>query len=512
MASASPLKSVQASVSGVHAHSEDELCPVCDQVIPNEKLEEVRQRFEARQKEQARMITTNLEAKFAQEKAIVDANAKAAVEDVRRQGQEALAEQQRLSTEKETTAHAQGRQEAASEGQEEMAKARQALEDLKASSEGLIKQVAQEKVDAEQLRDALTNELAQARSESAAALEREKQQATEREAQIRAEVEEQSTVAVREQIAAAQQTHQASEAALNERLAAAEAAKTTVEQAAAASRTELEGQLLALNQSVDERLQEQREALEKAKDLAVNVEKSAAFEANQKLSDKVTELQRTIEKKTAEELGEGAEVEVFEALKAAFPEDRIERIHKGEAGADIRHVVMLNGQVCGKILYDSKNHKAWRNEFVSKLSTDQMAEKADHAVLSVLKFPAGARHLEIRERVIVANPGRVVAVVEILRWHLLEVHTRRVSNEQRAQKTSELYDFMTSDRCGEMFSRIDTHTDALLAMQVKEKKAHDKHWKDQGILLSSILKVNAEIGHEIGTIIGTAAIQETGNE
>ena len=76
--------------------------------------------------------------------------------------------------------------------------------------------------------------------------------------------------------------------------------------------------------------------MEKAKDDAVNVEKAKAFEETQKLSNKVDELQRALDKKTDEELGEGAEIDLFEALKKEFPDDRIERIAKGSPGADVR--------------------------------------------------------------------------------------------------------------------------------------------------------------------------------
>ena len=60
-------------------------------------------------------------------------------------------------------------------------------------------------------------------------------------------------------------------------------------------------------------MNEQREILEKAKEDAVNAEKAKAFEENQKLSTKVADLQRALEKKTAEELGEGAEINLLEA-------------------------------------------------------------------------------------------------------------------------------------------------------------------------------------------------------
>lgn len=505
MAAGVPLKSVPATQIEIeHMHSGSELCPVCDQPIPNEKLDEIRQRLEAREGEQARAITAKLQAEFARTKALDDAKAQAAIDEASRKGREELEAERRAAAEKVAAAHEQGRQQAVAEATEEVTKARQALEELQVKTDGQLKQSAQEKAAAEERRDALTRELEQARADGAAALEREKLQAADREVEIRAEAARQAAAAAQEQIAAAQRAHQDAEAALNERLAAAETAKAAVEQTAVDTKIELEGQLRSLNLSIDERLQEQREALEKAKDAAVNAEKAAAFEANQKLSDKVTELQRALEKKTAEELGEGAEIDLFEALKAAFPDDKIERIGKGDPGADIRHTVVLNGQASGKIIYDSKNHKGWRSEFVTKLAADQLADKADHAVLSVLKFPSGARQLDVRESVIVCNPGRVVAVVQILRRHLLDAHVRRVSNEERAQKTAELYQFITSDRCADMFARIDSHADKLLAMQVKDKKAHDKMWKDQGVLLTAIQKVNAELGHEIGMIIGTA--------
>jgi hypothetical protein len=170
--------------------------------------------------------------------------------------------------------------------------------------------------------------------------------------------------------------------------------------------------------------------------------------------------------------------------------------------------VIHNGKECGRIIYDSKNHNAWRYEFVTKLAADQMAAKAEHAILSTRKFPTGTRHLHVQDGVILASPSRVVAVIQIVRQHLVQTHTLRLSNEARSQKTAALYSFITSERCTDLFARIDTHTDDLLEMQVKEKKAHDLTWKRQGELLRSVQKVRAELCNEIESIIGTAETYE----
>src|SRR4029077_1196872 len=118
---------------------------------------------------------------------------------------------------------------------------------------------------------------------------------------------------------------------------------------------------------IEANLKAQREVMEKAAEDAVNAEKSRAFEENQKLTNKVNDLQRALENKTAEELGEGAEVDLFESLKREFPEDDIRRVPKGSSGADIIHVVMLCGKKCGTIIYDSKDHDQFRSEHVTKL-------------------------------------------------------------------------------------------------------------------------------------------------
>jgi hypothetical protein len=205
-----------------------------------------------------------------------------------------------------------------------------------------------------------------------------------------------------------------------------------------------------------------------------------------------------------DELGEGAEIDLYEALKAEFPSDRIERIGKGTAGADVHHVVLHNGRECGTIIYDSKNHKRFLNEHVTKLAQDQLAARAEHAILSTHKFPQGTRQLHMQDGVLLANPARVVAVVTLIRQHMLQTHTLRMSSAERENKTAALYDFIMSERCTQLLGRVDTLTDDLLEQQVKERKWHEVAWKKEGEAIRSIQKAKAELSNEICSIIGTA--------
>jgi hypothetical protein len=300
--------------------------------------------------------------------------------------------------------------------------------------------------------------------------------------------------------AARAEATKAAEARMATKLEALQKAKVTAEKQLS---TERAGQERALNA----RLQEQRDALEKDKAKALRVEKAKSFKDSQRMEERLQQLQRQLQKKTADELGEGAEIDLFDELRNAFPMDEIRRVKRGEEGADIMHTITEKKRNCGSILYDSKNRTAWRNDFVSKLRRDQLAARADHAVLVCHKFPAGARQLHIKDGVILVNPARAITLVQLLRDHVVQVSGVRLSNEARAQKMTRLYDFITSEHCAQLLDQIDTLTDELLELEVKEKKAHDSTWKRRGELIRSAQQARGDLSAEIDQIIASPTVQ-----
>lgn len=295
--------------------------------------------------------------------------------------------------------------------------------------------------------------------------------------------------------------------ARHEATKAAEAAASGKMLELARAKEKAEGQLKAAHteseQELKRRLQEQRDALESDQVKKLNAEKSKAFSERQKLEGKLQLLQRQLQRKSADELGEGAEVDLFETLKAEFPDDRIRRVAKGHAGADLVHEVVLHGSVCGRVVYDSKNRAAWQNGFVDKLRKDQLAEKADHAVLTTLKFPSGAQQIHFQDGVIVINPARAIAVVQILRRQVLQSHALRLSAEARAEKSAQIYEFITSERFAQLLSELETLSDDLLDIDVKEHRAHELVWNRRGQTIRTLQKTRGSIAIEIDQIIGT---------
>jgi hypothetical protein len=163
------------------------------------------------------------------------------------------------------------------------------------------------------------------------------------------------------------------------------------------------------------------------------------------------------------------------------------------------------GNKCGTIIYDSKNHNQFRWEHVTKLRADQLAAQAEHAILSTRKFPQGTRQLHSHDGVLLANPARVVLIAKIIRQHLQQLHAQRVSDVERDSKTAALYEFIVSERCTSLLSRIDERAEDLLEQQEKEMKWHENNWKKQGETIRGIQKAKADLENQVNLIIGTSA-------
>jgi hypothetical protein len=250
------------------------------------------------------------------------------------------------------------------------------------------------------------------------------------------------------------------------------------------------------------RVREVREAMEKDKADALAKKDSDNDEKTRKLLDQVHSLERKLEEKRADELGEGAHIQLLDALKAEFPGDDIRRIRPGISGADILHTLRRNGIEAASILWESKNSTGWRDDYVTKLIRDQTAARADLAILSTFKFPGGESQVAIRDGVVIVNPARAIVIAHIVRKYLLLVHTLRLSKSERMEKMAALYDFMTSERCSLLLGRIESDADALLELQVAEQNFHRKHWERQALRYRSIQKAKADLDIEVGAIIG----------
>jgi len=442
------MASAQPAVRTVplHLHVAGGQCPVCEQSIPNDRLDHVNKRIAARD------LQMRTEA---------DARVKAEVQIARAQGETALEALKAQIPSREKAAREEGEKKAAGAFETRLRESAEAAKTATERSAGLEAELKESRATLATTISKMTAEFAQ-KSETFR-----------------------------------QEGRAAATAELNAKVTEALSGKVQAEKKVAAMEA-------AQEELIQGRVAEAREAMAKDKQEALNAQEAKNFQATQKLQNTVDDLKRQLENKTAADLGEGAEVNLYEVLKAEFPKDVITRVGKGKPGADIIHKVMHNTVYCETIIYDSKNHKKWLNDHVTKLRADQRAEKAAHAILSTHAFPKGRSQLHIDNGVILVNPARAAVVAMILREQVVQLHCLKVSNEERSRKTDELYALMTSDRFKHFLTTITRSAKQLEAIQEEERKTHDKVWRKQAELFRSFIRACAEFDEDIGRIIGTA--------
>jgi hypothetical protein len=240
---------------------------------------------------------------------------------------------------------------------------------------------------------------------------------------------------------------------------------------------------------------------------AVNAEKARGYAERQKMTEELDRLKARLEQRRANELGDEAELDLYEALRREFPGDQIARVPKGRNGADILHDVMHHGVVVGRLVLDSKNHGRWSSTFASKIASDLITHRGDHAIVSSNVMPAGVRQpFHLVDGVIVAQPARLVVLVTLLRRHVIAMHLK-AGNLRRDGKRDELYAFIASERCTQLLDRIGSLTNTLSGLDEKEESAHRTVWKRRTELIRSIQGIHSEFTAEIETILGRAPVE-----
>jgi hypothetical protein len=253
----------------------------------------------------------------------------------------------------------------------------------------------------------------------------------------------------------------------------------------------------------EKELGDQRATLEKAAAIALLKQQSEFNRERESYQKKVKLMEHQLQKKTANELGDCGEIDVFENLREAFASqgDLTTRIKKGQPGADIVHEVRHKGQDCGRIIIDSKVHQDWKYIFVTKLRQDQIEAGAEQAILTTSAFPKGKKEMCIESDVIVVNPARIVHVVHILRQAMITMHVRGLSMKERAGKMNKLYKLIISESYRRKFSEAGKLTQDILELDVQEKRAHDNVWKKRGTFATRINNVLRELETDVDSVI-----------
>jgi hypothetical protein len=260
----------------------------------------------------------------------------------------------------------------------------------------------------------------------------------------------------------------------------------------------LERELLERSKAIEEKAKRQKD---EEFDL-VKKEYEKKLETQMNL---VKEMQRKAEQGSMQLQGEVQELAIESLLSQSFPYDEIEEIKKGIRGADaIQTVKNEFGQSCGKIIFESKRTQNFGGDWIEKLKNDQREVGAEIAVLVTQVMPKEMDRFGEKDGVWVCGFHEVQSLVFVLREILIRTQTAKSVNDNKADKMSMLYTFLTSSQFKQQMEAIVEGFGNLKSELDREKRAMARIWKEREMQIEKVIGNTIDMYGSIKGIAGNS--------
>jgi len=227
------------------------------------------------------------------------------------------------------------------------------------------------------------------------------------------------------------------------------------------------------------------------------------------LHKKLEEARRKAEQGSQQSQGEVQELAIEEWLSAHFPFDSIDEIKKGIKGADcIQTVHTREMPNCGTIYYESKRTKEFQRSWIEKFKVDIREKGTDLGVLVTEILPKDMERMGMVEGVWICTYEEFKALSFVLREHIVKLSHSIQSQENKSDKMSILYSYLTST---EFRMQIEAIVEGFTQMQSdldSEKRAMGRIWKQREKQIHKVLdntvgmygSIRGIAGNSIGSI------------
>jgi hypothetical protein len=266
---------------------------------------------------------------------------------------------------------------------------------------------------------------------------------------------------------------------------------------------------------VNHELETRKMMIEKENELKEKIGK----EAEQKNELRLREFQKQIEdqKKLIEEMkrkseqgsmqlqGEVQELALEEMLRQVFPFDEISEIGKGVKGADLVQTVKNSlGQVCGTIIWESKRTKDFQPLWIEKFKADFRQTGGDIGVIVTQAMPKDMQGFGLKEGIYICQYAEARSLGMILRQTLVKISETNASQENKGEKMTMLYNYLTGN---EFRHQIEAISEGFLSLKneiTREKIAMERLWKEREKQIEKVLINTVGMYGSIKGIAGNA--------
>ena len=252
---------------------------------------------------------------------------------------------------------------------------------------------------------------------------------------------------------------------------------------------EMESAIMAKAQlALNEQLKIEKEKIQKTVDDQNELKLKQKEEQLEQLKKQLQDTQRKLEQGSQQLQGEVQELAIEEYLQNKYPFDSIEEIKKGVRGGDcIQTVHTREIQNCGKIYYESKRTKDFQKSWIEKFKADMREKGADIGVLVSEVLPKELDRMGLIDGVWICTYEEFKGLSSVLRESIVKINQAKKSEENKTDKMSLLYDYLTST---EFKMQIEAIVEGFTQMQSdldSEKRSMQRIWKQREKQIEKVL-------------------------
>lgn len=255
----------------------------------------------------------------------------------------------------------------------------------------------------------------------------------------------------------------------------------------------------------NEQLAEVREKIKKSEEEKHELryaELQKQFEDQKKLTE---EMKRKQEQGSMQLQGEVQELAIESYLIQNFPLDNITEVKKGARGADCVQIVnTYQKQNCGTIYYESKRTKDFQATWIEKFKNDMREQNANIGVIVTDVLPKGWERMGLLDGVWICTYQEFKGLCYVLRENIVQISNAINSQENKGEKMTMLYDFLTSN---DFRLQVEAIVEGFTQMQIdlnKEKNSMQGHWKKREKQIQKVLLNTTYMYSSIQGIAGSA--------
>jgi hypothetical protein len=224
----------------------------------------------------------------------------------------------------------------------------------------------------------------------------------------------------------------------------------------------------------------------------------------QRANSEVDSLKRQLSQTQSELKGEAGEIDLFDQLSRAFPNDRLIRKKRGEASADlVQTIVSPSSTLDVPIAFDMKQANTITKDDIERAKGYRKIHGTNYVVIVSRNIPKKYVPNGLfgeRDGVLLVHPSLVIEITRHIRGALIELRRQDGSREDIESKQAMLYDYIRGPEYQRAIEELfDVHK-AMSDLQRREERYHQTLWKERKNLSDKLVDTGNNIASGVDSI------------